>query len=120
MERTVDVVGPNVGNGDHLHVVGADGAHQHLTLVAGANHSHPQRIAHLLIIEVHPAQTGSGYGTRGCDFLHEVATSHPHRFVVVILANRFLLCSQVHNYPSCRLGQHLDHMAVSTTSRPAN
>jgi hypothetical protein len=74
VEGAVDVVGPDIGDRDHLDVAGRDGSQQHVAFVAGADHSHAQRVGHRgFVAEIRGAQSRARHGAGGDAGFEEIA-----------------------------------------------
>ena len=92
-----DVVGPDVGDGDDVEVVGIVGPDEHAPLVARAEHADAEWVAHALAVaKVDRAQPGPAGETSRHRAGEEVTPRDGDGIVKVFLADRLLLFGQVH------------------------
>ena len=107
VEGAEDVVGADVGDRDHLEVVGGVGAQQHAPLVAGAEDSDPQRVTDTAAVaEVERAEAGPRREPRGDGAAEEVAARHFDNVAEVLFADLLLAFRQVHPRTLSGFGPH--------------
>lgn len=95
VKRAIDVVGANVGDRHDLDKAGRDGAQQHATFVAGADHTDPQRAADgFVVAKIHGAVPQTVPVVMPP--FEEVATRVADRAVEILFADRFLFRSEIH------------------------
>jgi len=114
VERAKQVVGPDVGDGHDVEIVGIVAADEHAPLVARAEHADPQWVAHApAVAEVDGAEAGAGGEAGGHGAAEEVAAGDGHRIGEVLLADLLLLFRKVHRFTSVGAAQHPAHQRES-------
>src|SRR5262249_3135839 len=98
----VHVVGTDIGNGRHLHVIGGQGADQYAPFVAGADKADAHWVIELRVLVVHRPQPRAGNDAGG-QRAHQKFTARQlaaNGRVKVIFADGFFFGSQVHGIRS--------------------
>ena len=98
VERAMNVVRADIGDGRHLHVIGRERADQHAPFVAGADEADAHRVVDLGVLEVHRPQTGAGNDAGGDRAHQEFAARQlaADGGVKVFFTDRFFFGSQIH------------------------
>ena len=127
VKRAEDVVGADVGDRDHVEVVGIVGAQKHASLVARAENAHTERVAHALAVaEVDRSQARTRGEARGERAGEKISPRDVDGVGKILLADRFLIFRQVHrvafqNRGSINRGSlEKDHSGDSVRQQPVS
>ena len=94
VKSPIDAVWTNVCNSGDLDVLRGATANQHATFVPRSDHTDTDRISIFFIAKIHRTQSGATDRTGSNHALKELSTGKTHRFVVIVLSDCFVFCTE--------------------------
>ena len=94
VEGAVDTVGTNICDRRNLDILRRATTDEHVSFIARSDDTNANRIGEFLISEIHRTQARAANGTGSNDSLQKFATGKSYRFVIIVLTDRLVFCTQ--------------------------